>query len=136
MRMSMRRLAMVVMVAAMLAAGVVRAANVPVCCACTADRAHEGVARPPQPPATQAIFCATTDDGPGQAAAAQQCADLSGGLECVYPKMDQSCDAALLDAGFLCSTAARAPLLSPALLGGLALALGGLGIGLARRRRG
>jgi hypothetical protein len=136
MRVTMRRLAMALMVLAWFAPGAAGAGGGgPICCACIdGDKAHQGVGGPAQaPPGTPALFCASTFNGPPREALAERCDDLNGLLECLFDGR-APCAVELAEADIICPAGTpAAPLLSPLALAGLALALAGVGIGWTRR---
>jgi hypothetical protein len=131
----MRRLAAALIALGWLTAGTAGATNAPVCCACIEESwAHEGGGGPAQaPPATAALFCAASASRSTEQALSERCSDLSGTLICLADG-SAPCRVELANEGYICPPgAAGAPLLSPLVLGGLTLALAGLGIGLTRR---
>lgn len=110
----------------------VRAAFIPVCCACVLET---GTSQQEAP--IPALFCANPTVGtPAYDAAQSQCADLGGSLQC-DPQGEESCSVELLEAGFLCppSDIAGVPALPPLGLATLAAGLGALGVGVLRRHQ-
>jgi hypothetical protein len=128
----MRRLALVMIALTGLAAGTAHATIGAACCACISgmDVATTGGPAGNVP----ALFCAMTAGGESEQVLGERCSRLDGSLICFADHI-ASCDDFLASEGIICPPAAAAPLLSTLALGGLALALAGLGVRRLLRNR-
>jgi hypothetical protein len=124
---------MALMALTWIATGTALATDSPSCCACLEGKGVVGGGLAQGPPAVPALFCSSSADRVTEVELSERCAGLGGSLACFVDGVDP-CLALLAEQGIACPLGTpAAPLLSPLVLGGLALALGGLGVALTRR---
>lgn len=132
---SMRRALLIaaVLVATCLAGRPASAAFVTGCCACVAN--EKSMQSGPPRPETEALFCGLVQ-GEGYPEFVQRCQSAGGNdAPCIDPNPGQTCNQALLaEFSIVCPVAPGAPTANAWGLGGLFLALTGLGVAAMRRR--